>query len=56
MNLMGDYFLLGDQDYLLHKFHHIQFTKEAFAKVLTSIKLDDFIMSLTEDDFLKILF
>lgn len=56
INLMGDYFLLGDQDYLLRKFHHVQFNKEAFSKVLSTIKLSDFIMSLTEEDFLKILF
>lgn len=53
---MGDYFLLGDQDYLLHKFHHVQFNKEAFSKVLSRIKLSDFVMNLTEEDFLKILF
>ena len=56
INLLGDYFLLGDQDFLLHKFHHAHFTQDAFSKILATIKLDDYIMGLTEDDFIKILF
>lgn len=56
INLLGDYFLFGDQDFLLNKFHHIHFTQEAFSKILSTIKLDDYIMGLTNEDFLKILF
>lgn len=56
INLLGDYFLLGDQDDLLKKFHHVIFTRVSFSKVLSSIKLDDYIMGLSQDDFLNILF
>ncbi len=56
MNLLGDYFLIQDQDNLLHKFKNVPFTKESFEKVLSNLQLDEYIMKLNENDFIKILF
>ncbi len=56
INMMGDYFLFGDQDELLKRFINIKYEKSSFELILSSIRLEDYVMNLTNEDFLKILF
>jgi lipoyltransferase/lipoate-protein ligase len=55
-NMLGDYFLIGEQDSLLQKLAHVPFTKEAFQAALSGIDLSQIILHLDLDDFLKIIF
>jgi len=55
-NMLGDYFLIGEQDALLQKLVHLPFTKEAFQAALSSTDLSQIILHLDLDDFLKIIF
>lgn len=55
-NMLGDYFLIGEQDVLLQKLVHLPFTKEAFQAVLSNTDLSQIIPHLDLDDFLKIIF
>jgi lipoyltransferase/lipoate-protein ligase len=56
MNLLGDYFLIGDQDELLALFRDLPFTREAFAEALSAVDPGDYVMKLDASDFLEILF
>jgi len=56
INMLGDYFLLVDQDEFLKPFVNSEFTKAAFEEVLSTIKLENYVMGLLNSDFLKILF
>ncbi|WP_130829824.1 lipoyl synthase [Prevotella rectalis] len=57
INLMGDYFLLGDLDReLLDVLRGTDFTREAVAKRLEGIELGTIIRELTIDRFLRLLF
>ena len=56
INMLGDYFLLSDQDELLRHFINVEFSKIAFEEVLSKLRLEDYVMSLVKEDFIKILF
>ncbi len=55
VNLMGDYFLVGDLDgSLLALLHDVPLTREALGKVLPE-RLDDIILGLQREDFISLL-
>ncbi|HQN74990.1 MAG TPA: lipoate--protein ligase [Bacillota bacterium] len=56
INMLGDYFLIGDQDEFLNNFRNIEFSRPAFLEVLKQINLNQYIYNLTNEDFLQILF
>ena len=56
INMLGDYFLIGDEDDFLDNFKNIDFSKTEFLKVLSQVKINDFIYNITNEDFLQILF
>ena len=56
INMLGDYFLIGEQDDLLNRFKNIEFTKTAFSNVLNQVEIADYVYNLTNEDFLEILF
>jgi lipoate---protein ligase len=56
LNMLGDYFLIGDEDEFLNNFKNIPFTKNAFSEVLDQIKINDYIYNISNEDFLQILF
>lgn len=56
MNLLGDYFLIEDLDPFIHSFFGVEFTRDAFSRVLETQKIGDVIYQLTNDDLLKLLF
>lgn len=56
INMLGDYFLIGDQDEFLNNFRNIEFSRTAFLEVLRRINLNQYIYNLTDEDFLQILF
>ncbi|MBN2504596.1 MAG: lipoate--protein ligase [Bacilli bacterium] len=56
LNMLGDFFIIGDESELLEKFKNIEFTKAKFQEKLSGVKLDDYIYNLKAADFLGILF
>ncbi|MDT8336448.1 MAG: lipoate--protein ligase [Candidatus Izemoplasmatales bacterium] len=56
LNMLGDYFLIGDEDEFLNNFKNIAFTKADFAQVLKDVNINDYIYNLTAEEFLQILF
>jgi lipoyltransferase/lipoate-protein ligase len=56
MNMLGDYFLIGDQDDFLNNFKNIKYEKDEFIKVLDRIDINNYIYNLSSEDFLQILF
>ncbi|MCK5731817.1 MAG: lipoyltransferase, partial [Tenericutes bacterium] len=56
INMLGDFFLIEDEDEFLNLFKNIEFTKTAFSKVLNSLKIEDYIYNLKKEEFIKILF
>ena len=56
IEMLGDYFLVGDEDEFLLNFKNKEFTKEAFLKVLETIDINNYIYNLSAADFLQILF
>ena len=56
INMLGDYFLIGDEDEFLQFFRNKSFTKEDFLQVLQTVNINDYIYNLTAEEFLQILF
>ncbi len=56
INMLGDYFLIGDEDVFLNNFKNVDFNRDSFAKVLEKTNINDFIYNITADEFLNILF
>lgn len=57
MNLMGDYFLLGDIDLgLLNRLRGVALSREAVAEALASVDLSAIVRGLTLKQFLRLLF
>ena len=56
INMLGDYFLIEDEDEFLNLFKKVEFTETAFNTVLKNLKIDDYIYNLTKEEFMKILF
>lgn len=56
INMMGDYFLVGDIDNrLLAPLHNVAFNKEAVTKALPD-KIDDIILNLDKKDLIEMIF
>lgn len=56
IEMLGDYFLIGDEDEFLSNFKNIEFTKETFQKILETTDINRYIYNLSAADFLQILF
>lgn len=56
IEMLGDYFLIGDEDEFLKKFKNAPFTRESFQKILENNNIKDYIYNLTKNEFLNILF
>lgn len=57
INIMGDYFLVGDiGDGLINKLINVPYVKQEIRQHLDEIKVDQIIHQLTNDEFLEILF
>jgi lipoyltransferase/lipoate-protein ligase len=56
VNLQGDFFLIGELDFLLERLNGIEFSQEAFSEALKDLNLSDYVMNLDRADFLKIIF
>lgn len=57
INLMGDYFLLGDIDReLLDLLRGVDFTREAVSAAIESIEIGNVIRNFTTEQFLRLLF
>lgn len=57
INLMGDYFLIGDLDNgLLKKIKNTPYEKESVSKILENNKIENYIHNLTKERFIEILF
>jgi len=56
MNMQGDFFVIGELDWLLNRLKEVRFTKEAFEQALADIDLSDIVMRLDLADFLQIIF
>ena len=55
VNIMGDFFLTGDIDNrLLAKLKNIPYTEEAIRQALPD-RVDDIIMNLSKEDFIKLI-
>jgi hypothetical protein len=54
--MLGDYFLIGDEDEFLQFFRNKSFTKDEFKQVLETVNINDYIYNLTAEEFLQILF
>ncbi len=56
LEMLGDYFLIGDEDVFLNNFKNVEFTRPAFEAVLEKIDIKDYIYNLSEEEFLNVLF
>lgn len=56
INMLGDYFLIGDEDEFLENFKNLDFSKAEFSKVLNRVNITDYIYNITNEEFLQILF
>ncbi len=56
INMLGDFFLIGDEDLFLRRLINKPFTKAAFAAALADVDLGEFVYNLTLPDFLEIVF
>ena len=55
-NLLGDYFLIGDQDVVLNALKGVEFNYDDVRDALSEIKLDEIIYKLESTQFINILF
>lgn len=57
INIMGDYFLVGDLDAgLLKRLINVPYEEKAVADILHDIRIEDYIHNLTKERFIEILF
>lgn len=57
LNVVGDYFLVGDLDKeLIARLQNVPYEEAAVRKVLEGVKLEDIILNLTEDEWIRVLF
>ncbi len=56
MNILGDYFIIKDEDELVKLLINKEFTEEKIRKELEKINIENYIYNLTNDDFVDILF
>jgi lipoyltransferase/lipoate-protein ligase len=56
INILGDYFLLGDLEQITKLLVNKTFTREAFISALKGIDIGEYIYNLTLQDFIEIVF
>ena len=56
INMLGDFFLVKDEDDFLDLFKNIPYDKTSFLAVLDKIDIEDYIYNLKKEDFINILF
>lgn len=56
INIVGDYFLVGDIDVLLKKLLNINYDRQVIEEALKEVKLEDYIFNLSKSLFIDILF
>ncbi len=56
MNILGDYFLLNDVDFLINKFKNQPFDKEILSNLMTEKDVSDTIYNLSKYELLELLF
>lgn len=56
VNILGDYFVLGDIEEITTRLKEVAFTKQAIETALQGLDLSHYIMNLSLVDFLKIIF
>ena len=56
INLMGDYFPIGEMERFLNTFTGVTFEYNTIRNILDKIKIEEYILNLTQDQFLEILF
>lgn len=56
MNMLGDYFLVGDTDQFLHHFKNKRFTRAVFEEVLDTFEVSEYVYNLTKNELLELLF
>ncbi len=57
LNVMGDYFLVGDLDKeLIARLQNVPYEEAAVRQALEGVRIEDIIMHLTVDEFVKALF
>ena len=57
VNMMGDYFLVGDLDKgLLNRLRDIPYDKKDVAKAIDGCNTEDYILNLDKEQFINLLF
>ncbi|MDD3957948.1 MAG: lipoate--protein ligase [Candidatus Izemoplasmatales bacterium] len=56
INMLGDYFLIGDPDVFLNKLKGVRFSRLAFQEALEGMDLSEHVFNLSLNDFLEIVF
>lgn len=56
INLMGDYFPIGEMDRFLNVFTGMTFEYNTIKNILDKIKIEEYILNFTKEQFLEILF
>ena len=56
MNLVGDYFLVGEIDEFLNKFQNVPFTPQSVNRILDDNPIENYIRQLSIKSFIDILF
>ena len=56
VNILGDYFVLGDVEAAIERLKGVELTRPAFEKALENVELSDYIRQFTTADFLEIIF
>lgn len=56
INIVGDYFLVGDIDTLFKMLRNVQYERSVVEDVLKDVKIEDYIFNLDKTRFLDILF
>lgn len=56
MNILGDYFIVQDEDELVEKLINQKYDKEVIESILDHVDVSDYIFDLSNADFLSLLF
>ncbi|WP_353123025.1 lipoate--protein ligase [Dysgonomonas capnocytophagoides] len=56
INIVGDYFLVGDIDVLFKMLHNVDYDRETIESLLKDVKMEDYIFNMDKSRFIDILF
>ena len=56
INIVGDYFLVGDINVLFKMLHNVDYDRETIESLLKDVKMEDYIFNLDKSRFIDILF